>query len=760
MRLPSLDALPVLNDLQQEVLGKIVAFELANPTKSVPKAHLFLGDPRKKDEVTKAVEALRVGGLIDVSEAYDQCRSTCAGLVVADDHKSAVSERLDQLLAYFKGRLREVGVKFHRFTSTDLVEFGLKDTTEVPALTILLVDRFGLAGTPTRGNKYERFPWIWHTELKGIDEFQEMADWRSIYERRRRMLAVVENEKSEGETPMTQVPRSNERIALVLSGGGFRATLFHLGVIECLETAGMLKNVTAVIGVSGGAFAAVDLRLNWPTYTRHETKPVDEAGPQHASQKLVAAMKAGFRRNRPTWGDATDRFPRFLESIWGKGATLKTLGGAGPQCFVVATDVRKFHQVAFTSTGGTAYGEAEEEVASDGLPISTAVAASAAFPMLFRAVSLGPLKTNELTKSACMDGGVSDNSGLVQLLRVHSKLQSGEEFTRVVYVDAGKAPMEAHPDCADTILSAITRAVDCAFEKPSEYALHWAHSKLGSVPLTHVSILGANKSRGGIGYNVSEASKIAVTRTDLDSFSDEEQDVLRHHGWCAAANALGVGYPQKNPKLVFPGTSRRRKLSDALDAGFSVLRLKPVKRLTAAGLALTLGLAVWHVGGLRGLWPGPDWTAIYPCETPDGGPSDAGPLDGGPPDTGHPDAGPPEPRFVNLEAAAYLFVGQSCFPATGDQLNDCRNVSDFLQRRSCTSMEREDPDCFHVPNVLTQPTHEAFCDVGNAATPNGAFVMATATGQAIEYRTGGHGSPINEQDAAYLSKPTVFLSCP
>lgn len=52
------------------------------------------------------------------------------------------------------------------------------------------------------------------------------------------------------------VNRSPPRIGLALSGGGFRAALFHLGVIRRLEELGVMKYVQTISAVSGGAIIA------------------------------------------------------------------------------------------------------------------------------------------------------------------------------------------------------------------------------------------------------------------------------------------------------------------------------------------------------------------------------------------------------------------------------------------------------------------------------------------------------------------------
>lgn len=45
------------------------------------------------------------------------------------------------------------------------------------------------------------------------------------------------------------------KLGLALSGGGFRATLYHLGVVRYLKDAGLLESVSHITSVSGAAFS-------------------------------------------------------------------------------------------------------------------------------------------------------------------------------------------------------------------------------------------------------------------------------------------------------------------------------------------------------------------------------------------------------------------------------------------------------------------------------------------------------------------------
>ncbi len=75
-------------------------------------------------------------------------------------------------------------------------------------------------------------------------------------------------EADAGRAPPAPLPAGpgDAGLALLLSGGGFRALLFHLGVVEALAEAGLLRQVRQVVGVSGGSILAAHLRLRWGDY--------------------------------------------------------------------------------------------------------------------------------------------------------------------------------------------------------------------------------------------------------------------------------------------------------------------------------------------------------------------------------------------------------------------------------------------------------------------------------------------------------------
>src|SRR5437016_74788 len=82
----------------------------------------------------------------------------------------------------------------------------------------------------------------------------------------------------------------SKQIFLALSGGGFRATIFHLGVLRWLRDNDLLKCVKAVAAVSGGAINAAHLTLNWESYTH-----VDDDRFRECEEKIRKLTEAGLR---------------------------------------------------------------------------------------------------------------------------------------------------------------------------------------------------------------------------------------------------------------------------------------------------------------------------------------------------------------------------------------------------------------------------------------------------------------------------------
>src|SRR3954464_9957430 len=98
------------------------------------------------------------------------------------------------------------------------------------------------------------------------------------------------------------------RIGLALSGGGFRATLYHLGLVRFLRDAGLLSQVTHITSVSGGSVFAAHLVLNWDLYNG---SPNDFDA---AASKLLSIVRMDVRNRivRRALLNGPSRWPRRL----------------------------------------------------------------------------------------------------------------------------------------------------------------------------------------------------------------------------------------------------------------------------------------------------------------------------------------------------------------------------------------------------------------------------------------------------------------
>src|SRR5947208_4119592 len=100
--------------------------------------------------------------------------------------------------------------------------------------------------------------------------------------------------------------------ALCLSGGGFRAALFHLGALRRLNEVGLLSKFRTISSVSGGSVANGLLARMWRQLT---VDPKSGAFTNFPSYE--AALRAFCSRDIRTGPLLTERLdPRNWPSLW------------------------------------------------------------------------------------------------------------------------------------------------------------------------------------------------------------------------------------------------------------------------------------------------------------------------------------------------------------------------------------------------------------------------------------------------------------
>jgi NTE family protein len=215
-------------------------------------------------------------------------------------------------------------------------------------------------------------------------------------------------------------------LGLCLSGGGFRAMLFHVGALWRLYESGLLKGANRISSVSGGSITAGLLGLKWSRL------PHDPAA---GKQDFVREVADPIRRLADETldvsgvvggiflpGSIAERVAKaYAEHLYGE-ATLQHLPDE-PRFVINATNVQSGALWRFSKPYMADYRVGMVEKPT--LRLAMAVAASSAFPPVLSPLTLDldpaafkPGSGDDLQKepytdeAVLTDGGVYDNLGL------------------------------------------------------------------------------------------------------------------------------------------------------------------------------------------------------------------------------------------------------------------------------------------------------------------------------------------------------------
>jgi NTE family protein len=177
-------------------------------------------------------------------------------------------------------------------------------------------------------------------------------------------------------------------IALALSGGGFRATVFHLGVLARLAEENRLEEVNTLSTVSGGTLCAgLVFALNhfqWPNSAAFKSSVLPAARKILTTKDLKGAMIARvLTRIFEITDTRADDLSELMKEQWGIKIALKDLPEK-PRWMINATcyETGKNWRFERFRMGDYLFGYTYDT----NLPLSDAMAASAGFPGL-----IGPL---------------------------------------------------------------------------------------------------------------------------------------------------------------------------------------------------------------------------------------------------------------------------------------------------------------------------------------------------------------------------------
>lgn len=278
--------------------------------------------------------------------------------------------------------------------------------------------------------------------------------------------------------PTPEPPPPQRDVGLALSGGGSRAIAFHLGCLRALRDRGALERVRVLSGVSGGAIAAATYAYGQESFVDFDARLEEllrrglqreimrrAALSPRALNSLVAWAVSGTAglgaramarvRGRSTSGSPVRRWASPTDAL--EATLTKQLFGEetleGPRrdeidIILNACDLRTGSAVRFGSRESGIW-RAHLGRFIDPIPIATAVAASAAYPLLLPSIDreftfMGRDGERRRERIVLSDGGLFDNLGTSCLEPGRSREHSYNVFEvdYIVACDAGRGLLD------------------------------------------------------------------------------------------------------------------------------------------------------------------------------------------------------------------------------------------------------------------------------------------------------------------------------
>lgn len=379
------------------------------------------------------------------------------------------------------------------------------------------------------------------------------------------------------------------RIALTLSGGGFRASIFHLGVLRRLAEAKWLDKIDVISTVSGGsivgAFAALGWKNvlenggNWPALKKYITVPFLRSIQEHNFIadwcKLLPLVL--FKKKDKSF-TRTKLAALLLGNRFYSGKLCDELPDK-PLLVINATCLASIRSWRFTKygLGDSRFGHANWD--NNVLPVGECVGASAAFPPVFTPARIdgakyklsGPIYKGEKSLPepaffSLSDGGVYENLGTEVIIKENgTQIPVNKKIKQPKYLivsDAGYPPqfrfrkngipglsefflLYRVNDIARTQVNALRiRSLIDEFKDPKE-PLKGVLVSLGSDTAKTLCPPGVDHyddyyNKVGEQHRIPDelVEKIQGVRTHLDKFSPVECEALMYHAYTIADTTL------------------------------------------------------------------------------------------------------------------------------------------------------------------------------------------------------------------------------
>ncbi len=355
-------------------------------------------------------------------------------------------------------------------------------------------------------------------------------------------------------------PTRQGGLCLALSGGGFRATLFHLGALRRLNELNLLSSIDSIASVSGGSIMAACLAdammTNPPVRGTALTDFEGLVKKVHDLTSYNLRRTILLKKVEPqNWACS---LPELVAKELEERVTSRALVDlpTTPRFIFCATDMAFGVNWVYTKEKAGDWQAGYTTSGLEKIKIAYAAAASACFPPVFKPLdpqvagngfsggaAQGPDADLYRSRIRLCDGGVYDNMGLEPVWKNAQTL---------LVSDAG-GPFEYASDRGT--VSEIKRYPDIMGNQARALRKRWLISSFisGTGPGGTTGITGTYWGTEGdrsryiagdiLGYSPELATLIAHIRTDLDEFSGAEAAILENHGYLLTDAALKVHVP-------------------------------------------------------------------------------------------------------------------------------------------------------------------------------------------------------------------------
>jgi len=162
-------------------------------------------------------------------------------------------------------------------------------------------------------------------------------------------------------------------IALCLSGGGYRAMLFHAGCLWRISQLGLLGKIDRISSVSGGSITAAVLGMNWNAVGQFEQALIAPIRKMASTNVDEGAILGGIFLP----GSISDHVADKYKDVLFGDKTLQDLPDR-PRFVINATNLQSGVLMRFSKPYMRDYRVGQ--ILNPVLPLARAVAASSAFP--------------------------------------------------------------------------------------------------------------------------------------------------------------------------------------------------------------------------------------------------------------------------------------------------------------------------------------------------------------------------------------------